>query len=97
METTEIRNKLKKCQPYFIERDLLPKLYFKQEPCEEILDSYGDKKDIEYWIFKYIFIFHAYEQNIAIRLNYSQQNISHRLHRIIERNKTIIEEFLVNY
>lgn len=97
MEITKIKNKLRKCQPYLIERDLLPKLYFKQDECDKLLDSYGHKRETEYWIFKYIFILHTNELNIAIRLNYSQQMISYKLQQIIERNETLITEFLVNY
>lgn len=97
MEITEIKNRLKQCQPYHIETRLLPILYFKLDECEGLLDSQGNKRETEYWIFKYIFILHANELNIAIRLNYSQQTISYKLQQILERNKAIIEEFLVNY
>lgn len=81
----EIRTRLKKCQPYFIEKDLLPRLYFKE-----------DKKDTEYWIFKYIFINHLSELCISIRLDFSRQTINYKLNKILERNHAIIEEFLAN-
>ena len=97
MDVIEIKNRLKKCQPYHIEKDLLPKLYLKKDECESLVDCYGNKRETEYWIFKYIFILHTNELNIAIRLNYSQQTISYKLQKILERNKTLIENFLVNY
>jgi hypothetical protein len=97
MGITQLKNKLINCEPYLIERDLLPKLYFKEEECDKFLDCYGNKREVEYWIFKYIFIRGVTEDYIAVRLDYSQQTISYRLRKIIERNKTLIEEFLVNY
>lgn len=82
----EIRTKLKKCQPYFIERDLLPKLYFRE-----------DENNTEYWIFKYYFITQLTQLSISIRLDYSKQNINYLLHRILKRNHALIEEFLDNH
>lgn len=57
----EIRLKLKKCQPYFIEHDLLPKIYFKE-----------DKNNTEYWIFFYSFIRRLSDEAIGARLGYSR-------------------------
>lgn len=90
----QTKNKLKKCQPYFIERDLLPKLYFKEERIEELKDCYGDEKDIEYWIFYYTFIRRLTAKSIGIRLNYTPQNVFNRLNNIIESNLYLITDFL---
>lgn len=97
MEIIRIKNKLKRCQPYFIEKELMPKLYLKKDKSDLMLDDFGHQREIEYWIFKYIFIFHASEKNIAIRLNYSQQSVSIKLRKILERNKYLINNFLVKY
>lgn len=83
METTKIRNKLKKCQPYFIERDLLPRLYFKE-----------DAEEKEYWTFKYAFIRRLSDVSIGVRLGYTKQNIHYILKKILQANYAIIEEFL---
>lgn len=81
----EIRTKLKQTQPYFIERDLLPKLYFKE-----------DDNDTEYWIFKYSFIRHLSDLSIGIRLGYSRQHILRLTYKIIKNNHALITEFLNN-
>jgi len=81
----EIKSKLKQCQPYFIERDLLPKLYFKE-----------DDKKTEFWIFKYYFITQLSELCISIRLDFSRPTINYKLQKILNRNHALIEEFLAN-
>lgn len=81
----KIKTKLKHSQPYFIERDLLPKLYFKE-----------DEKDTEYWIFKYYFIRDLSELSIGIRLDYTRETINYKLKNILKRNHALIEEFLNN-
>ena len=80
----KLKNRLKKCQPYFIEKDLLPKLYFKEEM--------GDK---EYWIFKYSFIRRLSDVSIGVRLGYTSQNIHYLTKNILKANESIIEEFLL--
>lgn len=94
MELTKIRNKLKKCQPYFIEKDLLPKLYFKEEKNNDILNEYGEQKDTEYWIFYYSFIRKLTDKSIGIRLNYTAQNVHRRCLIIIKNNLFLINNFL---
>lgn len=81
----EIRIKLKKCQPYFIERDLLSKLYFKE-----------DEKDTEYWIFKYSFINKLSDKSIGIRLDYDETTIYRKALKIIKNNHALIKFFLEN-
>lgn len=81
----DLRSRLKKCQPYHIEHDLLPKLYFKE-----------DENNTEKWIFKYAFIYRHTDETISIRLNYySRQAINRKMQNILESNRTLIEEFLL--
>lgn len=82
----DLRAKLKKCQPYFIERDLLPNLYFKE-----------DENDTEYWIFKYAFIRRLTDVSISIRLGYTKQNIHYKIKGILQANQALIEEFFNNH
>ena len=82
----ETKSKLKKCQPYFIERDLLPNLYFKE-----------DENDTEYWIFKYAFIRRLTDVSISIRLVYTKQNIHYKIKGTLQANQALIEEFLNNH
>lgn len=86
------KNKLKKSEPFLIERDLLPKLYFKEE---KFCEFNGEEKDLEYWIFYYTFIRKLTQTSIGVRLNYSQQNINLRLQKIIKNNFYLINNFLV--
>ena len=82
-----IRAKLKKCQPYFIEKDLIDKLNFKD-----------DENNTEYWIFKYVFITGLSDLAIAVRLNFASKNTVYlKTLKIIERNFSIINNFLENY
>ena len=81
----DLRAKLKKCQPYFIERDLLPKLYFKE-----------DENNTEFWIFKYAFIRRLTDVSIGIRLGYTKQNIHYKIKGILQSNQSLMEEFLCN-
>lgn len=83
MEITEIKNKLKKCQPYFIEKDLLPKLYFKE-----------DIEEKEYWTFKYAFIRRLTDVSIGVRLGYTKQNIHYIIKNILQANYTLIDDFI---
>ena len=79
----EIRIKLKKCQPYFVEHELLPKMYFKE-----------DENNTEYWIFFYSFIRHLSDEAIGIRLGYSRQHILVLTKKILRNNLTMVLEFL---
>lgn len=78
-----LKNRLKRCQPYFIEKDLLPKLYFNEE-----------RKEQEEWIFRYSFIRHLSDVSIGIRLGYTSQNIHYIIKNILWANQTLIKEFL---
>ena len=85
MEITQIKNKLKKCQPYFIEKDLLPQLYFKE-----------DIEEKEYWVFKYAFIRRLSDVSIGVRLGYTKQNIHYIIKNILQANYSIIENFILS-
>lgn len=83
MEIIKLKNKLKKCQPYFIEKDLLPKMYFKE-----------DAQEKEYWVFVYAFIRRLSDVSISIRLGYTNQNIHYIIKNILKANYFLIENFL---
>ena len=80
---TNLRSKLKKCEPYFIQHELLPKLYFKE-----------DKEETEYWIFFYYFIRKLNYRAIGRRLGFDHSTIAYKLNKILMTNNTIIEEFI---
>ena len=87
----DIRSKLKKCQPYFIEKDgLIDRLYLSEE-----INTEG--QNIEKWIFFYAFVRKLSDTAIGIRMGYTRQTIYLRTKKIIERNLYIIEEFLTKY
>lgn len=96
MVAKDIRARLKKCQPYFIEKELLPNLYFKEEECD-LLDDYGNKRDVEYWIVKYAFMRKLSDEAIGMRLGFESLAIYRRTLKLIERNLAIIEEFLARH
>ena len=82
----DLRIRLKRCEPYLIERDLLPKLYFRE-----------DENNTEKWIFKYAFLMGHTDETISVRLNYySRQAINRKMQQILESNRTLIEEFLTS-
>ena len=97
MVAKDIRARLKKCQPYFIEKELLPNLYFKEEECDKLLDDNGNKRDVEYWIVKYAFMRKLSDEAIGIRLGFESLTIYRRTLKFIERNLAIIEEFLARH
>ena len=80
---TTLRNKLRECEPYFIEYNLLPKLYFRE-----------DNQETEYWIFFYYFIRKLNYRAIGVRLGYDHSTIAYKMNRILQTNNTIIEEFI---
>ena len=79
----ELKNRLKQCQPYYIERDLLPNLYFRE-----------DRQEIEKWVFVYSFIRRLPDVSIGVRLGYTSQNIYHIKLDILKANKDLINDFL---
>ncbi len=86
----DVRNRLKKCQPYFIEKELIDILYFSEE-----INSEG--QNIERWIFFYAFVRKLSATSIGIRLGYSKQTINTRINKIINENLFLIEEFLTKH
>lgn len=83
----DIKYKLKRCQPFFIEKELIPNLYFKES-----------EKDLQYWIFFYSFVRRLSDEAISIRVEtYSRVSINKKLTYIIETNKSLIEDFLSKY
>jgi len=82
----ELKNRLKKCQPYLIEKELYPNLFFTEE-----------KEEQEKWIFKYAFIRRLSDVSIGIRLGYSNTNIHYLIKKILEMNKDLIEDFLYSH
>ena len=83
MQVTEIKNKLRECQPYHIEHNLIPKLYFKE-----------DKNNCYYWIFFYAYVRQLNETSIGVRVGYERHTISRKLSFIIKSNISLIKEFL---
>lgn len=86
MDEKRIKSRLKKAQPYFIEKDLLPQLYFNEE-----------YEETERWVFVYTFLRRLTDTSIGIRLDYSSANIHYITKRIINTNKNIIEDFLFSH
>ena len=93
MIAKDIRARLKKCQPYFIEKELLPNLYFKEEE-SDLIDENGNKRDVEYWIVKYAFMKKLSDEAIGVRLGFEGITIYKRTLKLIERNLAVIENFL---
>lgn len=81
-----LRTRLKKSEPYLIDKELLPKLY--------LFDN--DGKKTEYLIFKYIFIIGLKDEAVGVRTDtyYDRHQIYRITMKILNRNKTLIEEFL---
>ena len=79
----KIRQSLRNCEPYFIEYDLLSKLYLKE-----------DEEKTEYWIFFYYFVRRLNYEAIGVRLGYTYNTVYYKLNNILKANKTIIEEFI---
>lgn len=82
LNTKEIRVKLRTIQPYYIETDLIPRLYFKE-----------DEKNTEYWIFFYRYIRKLEDATIGVRLGYDRKTIYIATLKIIENNYDIILNF----
>lgn len=79
----EARINLFKIEPYFIEKELLPILYFKE-----------DKQEKEYWIFFYRYIRKLSDEAIGVRLGYERKTVYNKTLKIIENNFFIISRFL---
>ena len=86
MVKNNIRRSLRNCEPYFIQYDLLPKLYLIE-----------DEEQVEYWIFFYYFVRKLNYDAIGIRLGFQGNTIYYRLQKILKSNKTIIEEFITQH
>lgn len=82
MEIAKLKNKLKDCQPYHIEKDLIPQLYFKE-----------DKDNTYYWIFFYAYVRKLNTTSIGVRCGYERHTIARKLTYIVKTNKTLINEF----
>ena len=79
-----LKYKLKRCQPYFIEKELIPNLYFKE-----------DEKELQYWIFFYSFIRKLSDEAISIRLGtYGRNSVNKKLLYIIHTNEYLITDFI---
>lgn len=94
MVAKDIRTRLKKCQPYFIEKELIDNLYYKEEDCE-LIDCNGNKRELERWIIFYSFIRKLSDDAIGIRFGFEGNTIYKKTLKIIERNLNIIEQFLI--
>lgn len=79
----EIRIRLKDVEPRFIEKKLLPEIYFKE-----------DEKNTEYWVFFYRYVRKLGDETIGVRLGYERKSIYNICLRIIKNNLTTITEFL---
>ena len=76
----EIRAKLKKSEPYRIEKELLPELFFKDEN--------------EQWIFFYAFCRRLSDEAIGIRVYLDKTDVYRKELQIIENNLSKITHFL---
>lgn len=85
MTEKEIRTKLKEKQPFYIEKELLPNLYFKE-----------DDKNTQYWVFFYRYIRQLSDLTIGVRLGYDRKSIYNITLKIIKNNYDIISHFLHN-
>lgn len=83
MNTKEIRSKLKNYQPYYIEKELMPFLYYKEAT-----------KELEYWVFLYSFVRKLSDEAIGVRLGYNRKSVYNMALRIIENNLDLIVKFL---
>lgn len=78
-----IRQNLRECEPYRIQFELLPKIYFKE-----------DIKEIEYWIFFYYFVRKLNYRAIGVRLGFDHSTIAYKLIKILKSNNTLITTFI---
>ena len=76
----EIRTKLKKSEPYRIEKELLPKLFFKNET--------------EQFIFFYAFYRRLNEEAIGVRVHLDKTIVYRKELQIIKNNLSTITHFL---
>ena len=76
----EIRTKLKKSEPYKIEKELLPELFSKDET--------------EQWIFFYAFCRRLNDEAIGVRVYLDKTNIYRKELQIIGNNLSKITHFL---
>ena len=78
-----LRIALRKIQPYFVEYNLIPKLYFKE-----------DKDKIDYWVFFYHFIRKLNYRAIGARLGFDHSTIAYKMTNILKNNQKLIEDFI---
>lgn len=79
-EQKKIRAKLKKSEPYRIEKELLPELFFKNET--------------EQWIFFYAFCRRLSDEAIGVRVYLDKTNVYRKELQIIKNNLSKITHFL---
>lgn len=79
----EIRTKLKELEPRFIEKNVLPEMYFKE-----------DENSTEYWIFFYRYVRQLSDLAIGVRLGYERKTIYNKTLKIIKNNLSTISQFL---
>lgn len=87
-KSNNIRRSLRECEPYFIEFELIPKIYFNDD---------NDKEKTNYWIFFYYFVRKLSYLAIGIRLGYEANTIHYKLKNILKANKNIIQNFITQH
>ena len=89
-----LRAKLKSIESYFIEKELFDKLYFRDVEDKYLIDG----KPPEFWIFKYVFIRRLRDEAVGARVHgYDRHQVYRKTIKILENNKSIIEEFLLKH
>ena len=83
-----IRRSLRECEPYFIEFELIPQIYFNDNDNEE---------KTNYWVFFYYFVRKLSYLAIGVRLGYEDNTIHYKLKNILKANKTIIQHFIAQH
>ena len=87
-ENISIRRSLRECEPYFIEFELIPQIYFNDNDNEE---------KTNYWVFFYYFVRKLSYLAIGVRLGYRENTIHYKLKNILKANKTIIQNFIAQH
>ena len=88
-----LRTKLKKCESRIVELELYPKMYFRED--EQPIENEPPEEQM---IFKYAFIVNLRDEAIGARIKgYNRFTIYKKTLKILENNKSLIEEFLQEY